>query len=213
MATDNRRICITLPEEVSVEMENLKQRYYNESEGKILRTLLRKGLDACREKDGLIYLSDDRAGLKSRYISFPEPAELPTPALPAPFGRFYVSSVLEELDGGIKKVSINMIIDEESYWDSGFLTMENVVYFKYEGKWMVYRIDGRIPSGKKVVMIGKEAFLPIMVKGHSTVSLNEPSVKCSINAPYSHFFCCSTERLYKYENGFLKPQGNAERGV
>jgi len=213
MSTELQRLCVALPKSVSTELDELKQRYYNESVGKIVGMLVKKGMEACREQDGLVYLSEDRAGLQSHYASFPTPAELPTPAIPAPFGRFYVCSVLEELDGGVRKVSINMIIDEESYWETGFLTRENVLYFKIDNAWMVFRIDGRIPRGKNVVRVGKEIFLPLIVKGNSTVDVKEPSVKCSINAPYSHFFCCATETLYKYENGFLKPQRNAERGV
>lgn len=214
MGTELKRICITLPRSLERELEQLKARYYEESESELLRVLLKKGMDEFRAEDGTIYLSGDESALKSSRPCFPVPVELPTDAKLAPFGRFYVCDVEEELDGGIRKVRVNKVVNEESVWTSGFLTLENILYIEHEGEMLAFRMDGKILKGRKPVQVGKEYFIPIALRRVKSVSdTNEPCVKCALNAPYDYFFCCSTKRLYRYENGFLKPLRSAERGV
>lgn len=216
MATALKRVSITLPRALSLELEQLKSRYYGESEGEILRILIQKGLEAGRTCDGMVFLSCEEPSrtFQRARSSFTEPVELPTGAVAMPFGRFYIDHVEEESDGGIRKVSVNVIVNEEASWETGYLTADNILYFRNNGLWESYRVDGKILRGRKAVKVGNEVFLPIIPKGKKDlVEVNEPSVKCTVDAPYSYFFSCSTERLYKYEKGLLKPLRSAERGL
>lgn len=163
MGTDLKRVTVTLPVDVARELEQLKRRYYDERESELLRLLLKKGMDAFREEDGNVYLY----GTESKFIcqnpSLPLPVEIPTEAISAPFGRFYVTAVEAELDGGVWKVRINKIVHEESLWISGYMTAENIVYFEHEGEMLVFRLDGKILRGKKPIHIGEVWLLPVVL--------------------------------------------------
>jgi hypothetical protein len=167
MATELKRVSITLPRVLSVELEQLKSRYYGEAEGEILRILIQKGLEAYRATDNMVFLSCDEPAhvFQSARSSYTESVELPTGAIAMPFGRFYIDHMEAELDGGIRKVSVNVIVNENASWETGYLTADNILYFKNNGLLGSYRVDGKILRGRKAVKIGNEVFLPVIPKG------------------------------------------------
>ena len=213
MAKILRRACISLPEGVERELEQLKKRYYNESESTLLGMVIRKGMEACRGRDGQIYLESDKEILQSDYMSFPVPVELPTDAMAAPFGRFYVCSEEGCFDGGVRKVSINKVVSEESEWITGYLTSENVVYFVHEGEWLRFRLDGRIVRGKQPICEQGKVYIPVNIKGKRPAYVKDYSVCASSDPHRGYFFNCTEECLCLMENGLFKPLASAEKGV
>ena len=214
MENRSKRLCITLPMDVIRELERLKKRYYGESDSEIMRLLVKEGVSSLRAEDGNVYLHGEEPALRSYQPVLPAPVELPTDAITVPFGRIYVCEEEEEYDGGIRKVRVNKIVNEESYWTHGYLTTENILYVEHDSEILFFRLDGKIVKGRVPVVADGRYYIPVVMKGKGYVAdTKEEAYALSTDAPYGFYFGCVTKRLYRYENGLLWALKSAERGL